>query len=444
MTEPFLAQEVIRRKREGQVLGSDEINRFIRALASGSLNDAQVGAFAMAVYLQGMTPKECAVLTIAMRDSGEVLQWDRERLRGPVIDKHSTGGVGDCVSLMLAPMLAACGAHVPMISGRGLGHTGGTLDKLSSIPGYEIQPSLTVFVEVVESTGCAIIGPTPDVAPADGRLYAVRDVTATVESVPLITSSILSKKLASGLDALVMDIKTGNGAVTPELNAANALARSLLDTASETGLKTSAVITDMNQPLAPVIGNALEVTEAGAYLTGQHQDPRLHQVVLALGSELLVTAGITPDQDQARRKLEKVLAEGSAAECFNKMVASLGGPSGFLEQTDQYLPKAPVIVEVSAKTSGVVSSINTRALGLALLRLGGGRQKPNDDVDPVVGFDQCRRVGEEVDRGSLLCRIHARDPDQAASVLSDVQRAIVVSDRTPKSSPVVVSVLEGT
>ena len=209
-------------------------------------------------------------------------------------------------------------------------------------------------------------------------------------------------------------------------------------------MNTTAVITDMSQPLAPVIGNALEVGEAGAYLTGQRQDPRLHQVVLALGSELLVTAGITPDQDQARRKLEKVLAEGSAAECFNKMVASLGGPSGFLEQTDQYLPKAPVIVEVSAKTSGVVSSINTRALGLALLRLGGGRQKPDDDVDPVVGFDQCRRVGEEVDRGSLLCRIHARDPDQAASVLSDVQRAIVVSDHTPKNSPVVVSVLEGT
>ena len=444
MTEPFLPQEVIRRKREGRALDSHEIDRFIRALAGGNLHDSQVGAFAMAVCLQGMTPEECAALTIAMRDSGEVLHWDRRRLQGPLIDKHSTGGVGDCVSLMLAPMLAACGAHVPMISGKGLGHTGGTLDKLSSIPGYEIQPPLTVFVEAVESAGCAIIGPTPDLAPADSRLYAIRDVTATVESAPLITSSILSKKLASGLDALVMDIKTGNGAVTPELNAASALARSLVDTARQAGLNTTAVITDMSQPLAPVIGNALEVGEAGAYLTGQRQDPRLHQVVLALGSELLVTAGLTPDQDQARQKLEKVLAEGYAAECFNKMVASLGGPLGFLERTAQYLPDAPVMIDVSAKTSGVVSSINTRALGLVLLRLGGGRQKPEDDVDPVVGLDQFLRVGEEVDCGSRLCRIHARDEDQAASVLTDVQRAFAFSDHPPKIPPVVVSVLEST
>jgi len=441
VTEPFLPQEVIRRKREGKALDTDEIHQFIGALTSGDLSDAQVGAFAMAACLQGMTASECAALTIAMRDSGEVLHWDRQRLRGPVIDKHSTGGVGDCVSLMLAPMLAACGAHVPMISGRGLGHTGGTLDKLSSIPGYQIQPQLAVFFQTVETAGCAIIGPTPDLAPADGRLYAIRDVTATVESVPLITASILSKKLASGLDALVMDIKTGNGAVTPSLDAAGALAESLVNTAGRAGLKTTAVITDMNQPLAPVIGNALEVGEVSAYLTGQRQDSRLHQVVMALGSELLVSAGLASENKQAREKLENTLTDGSAAESFDKMVALLGGPPGFLELNSHYLPRAPTVIEVSSKTSGVVWSIDTRVLGLAVLRLGGGRRQPEDVVDPAVGLDQCLRVGQTVDYGTVLCRIHARDPDQAGLILSDVRDAFAISDRSPEIPPVVVSVL---
>ncbi|MEE3287302.1 MAG: thymidine phosphorylase [Pseudomonadota bacterium] len=441
MTEPFLPQEVIRRKREGKALDTDEIHQFIGALTSGDLSDAQVGAFAMAACLQGMTASECAALTIAMRDSGEVLHWDRQRLRGPVIDKHSTGGVGDCVSLMLAPMLAACGAHVPMISGRGLGHTGGTLDKLSSIPGYQIQPPLAVFFQTVETAGCAIIGPTPDLAPADGRLYAIRDVTATVESAPLITASILSKKLASGLDALVMDIKTGNGAVTPSLDAAGALAESLVNTAGRAGLKTTAVITDMNQPLAPVIGNALEVGEVSAYLTGQRQDSRLHQVVMALGSELLVSAGLALENKQAREKLENTLTDGSAAESFDKMVALLGGPPSFLELNSHYLPRAPTVIEVSSKTSGVVWSIDTRVLGLAVLRLGGGRRQPEDVVDPAVGLDQCLRVGQTVDYGTVLCRIHARDPDQAGLILSDVRDAFAISDRSPEIPPVVVSVL---
>ena len=264
MKESFSPQAVIARKRDGEVLENAVIEQFVTALTKDQLSDAQVGAFAMAVFLKGMTTDECVALTLAMRNSGTVLKWDRDRLSGPIIDKHSTGGVGDCVSLMLAPMLAGCGAHVPMISGRGLGHTGGTLDKLSSIPGYETEPETGRFRNTVEKIGCAIIGQTAQLAPADRRLYAVRDVTATVESIALITSSILSKKLAADLDALVMDVKTGNGAVTTDLGLARQLGNSIVDVAGRAGLTTVAVITDMSQPLAPAIGNALEVEETVA------------------------------------------------------------------------------------------------------------------------------------------------------------------------------------
>jgi len=338
MKEPFLPQAVIARKRDGEVLEKADIEQFVTALTQDRLSDAQVGAFAMAVFLKSMTTDECAALTLAMRDSGAVLEWDRDRLSGPIIDKHSTGGVGDCVSLMLAPMLAGCGAHVPMISGRGLGHTGGTLDKLSSIPGYDTEPETDRFKNVVEKIGCAIIGQTAQLAPADRRLYAVRDVTATVESIPLITSSILSKKLAAGLDALVMDVKTGNGAVTEDPALARHLAESIVSVAGRAGLNTVAVITDMSQPLAPAIGNALEIEETVAYLTGVRRDPRLHEVVITLGQELLLASGLVENGDEGRRLLDSALDSGEAAERFEKMVAALGGPTDLLTGFPRYLP----------------------------------------------------------------------------------------------------------
>jgi thymidine phosphorylase len=424
VSEVFLPQEVIRKKRDGRRLSDGEIQNFVAALTDGAASEGQVGAFAMAVFFNGMTPGECAALTLAMRDSGEVLQWDRERLRGPVIDKHSTGGVGDCVSLMLAPMLAACGAHVPMISGRGLGHTGGTLDKLASIPGYSLTPDSKTFRAVVQNTGCAIIGQTAALAPADSRLYAVRDVTATVESVALITASILSKKLAAGLDALVMDIKVGNGAFMSDLDEARTLAASINRVAREAGLQTRALITDMNQPLAPVAGNALEVRECVAYLTGERRDARLHEVVMALGVALIACAGIAADEVDARERLEHSLSSGKALQLFDQMITDLGGPSAFSDTADTHLPRAPVIQAVPSLADGHICAIDTRMLGMAVVSLGGGRAHPDDRVDPTVGFDQTLRIGQKVSLGDPLCRVHAADVSAAERAAATVQAAM--------------------
>ena len=424
MSKAFLPQEVIRKKRDGLALSGVEIRDFVGALTAGVASEGQVGAFAMAVFFNSMSAEECAALTLAMRDSGEVLQWDRERLRGPVIDKHSTGGVGDCASLMLAPMLAACGAHVPMISGRGLGHTGGTLDKLASIPGYSLTPDPKTFRAVVENTGCAIIGQTAALAPADSRLYAVRDVTATVESVALITASILSKKLAAGLDALVMDIKVGNGAFMNDLDEAHSLAASINQVAREVGLQTRALITDMNQPLAPVAGNALEVSECVAYLTGERRDARLHEVVMALGVALIVCAGIAADEADAREQLVHSLSSDKALQLFDQMIKDLGGPSTFSDTADTHLPSAPVIQAVPSLADGYICAIDTRMLGMAVVSLGGGRSHPNDRVDPTVGFDQILRIGQRVSWGDPLCRVHAADVSAAGHAAATVQAAM--------------------
>ena len=441
MKEPFLPQAVIARKRDGEVLEKADIEQFVTALTQDRLSDAQVGAFAMAVFLNSMTTDECAALTLAMRDSGAVLEWDRDRLSGPIIDKHSTGGVGDCVSLMLAPMLAGCGAHVPMISGRGLGHTGGTLDKLSSIPGYDTEPETDRFRNVVEKIGCAIIGQTTQLAPADRRLYAVRDVTATVESIPLITSSILSKKLAAGLEALVMDVKTGNGAVTEDPALARHLAESIVSVAGRAGLNTVAVITDMSQPLAPAVGNALEVEETVAYLTGIRRDSRLHQVVMMLGQELLLTSGLVKNDDDGRRLLDSALDSGKAAERFEKMVAALGGPTDLLTGFPRYLPNAPVVCEVGADEPGTIVSMDTRALGQTLAELGGGRTHPTDVIDPAVGIDHCARIGDTVDRRSVLCRVHARTQADAEHASQRVRAAFAVGTPPVQHAPLVREVL---
>ncbi len=392
----MLPQELIRKKRDGQKLTRDEVKDFITGLTTGEISEGQVAAFAMAVFFKGMALEEAVGLTLAMRDSGSVLEWD---LPGPVVDKHSTGGIGDNVSLMLAPMLAASGFYVPMISGRGLGHTGGTLDKLDSIPGYITQPDLALFRKAVRDIGAAIIGQTADLAPADKRLYGIRDVTATVESVPLITASILSKKLAAGLQRLVLDVKTGSGAFMAKKKDAAILANSLVKVANGAGLKTSALITDMDEPLASAAGNAVEIKNAVDYLTGKHRDKRLHEVTLALGVEL----GLS------RKQLEKTLNSGEAAERFQRMVSALGGPADFIENCDRHLPKAPIIRVVHAAKSGQVTSIDTRALGLAVIELGGGRRVAADKIDHAVGLTGLAGKAAKVDKSTPLAIIHARD-----------------------------------
>ena len=428
MNDVLLPQKVIRRKRDRKELTGEELTTFVNGLTNGTVSEGQAAAFAMAVFFNGMSPKECAGLTLAMRDSGEVLSWDRSRLQGPVVDKHSTGGVGDVVSLMLAPMLAACGAHVPMISGRGLGHTGGTLDKLTSIPGYDLRPSSEKFQSVVEEVGCAIIGQTSALAPADSRLYAVRDVTATVESVALITASILSKKLASGLDALAMDIKVGNGAFMSSMNKARELATSINRVADEAGLKTSVLVTDMNQPLAPVAGNALEIAECVDYLQGRRRDARLHEVVIGLGSVLLITSGLAQDQDQAKATLEASLASGEPLSRFDQMVAALGGPSDFSQTTNIHLPAAPIVRDVCSLRAGFVSSIDTRAFGLAVVQLGGGRTHPDDEIDLSVGLDRIVRLGDCLERGEPICRVHAASEAAVEHAAAIVRQSVVVGE----------------
>jgi thymidine phosphorylase len=439
----FLPQETIRHKRDGLRLTDDEITRFVAGITDGSIGDAQVGAFAMAVYFQGMELEERVVLTSAMSRSGSTMHWDRADLHGPVVDKHSTGGVGDKVSLMLAPLVACCGAHVPMISGRGLGHSGGTFDKLESIPGYQAQPDNDLFHKVVAEVGCAIIGQTADLAPADARLYAIRDVTATVESMPLITASILSKKLAAGLDALVMDVTFGNGAFMSDLPKAEALAHSIVDVASGAGLKITAVLTDMNQVLGRTAGNALEVRETIDWLTGASDDARLTEVVLALGAEMLVLAGLDPDLESATRRLVAARADGSAAERFQEMVTALGGPDDLMQHPDAHLPTAAFTQSVLAAGSGCVTSIDTRAIGLAVVALGGGRMRVNEPIDHSVGFSDVIGLGEYVDHERPLAVVHARSEAEATIAAEAVRAACTIGETPPATTPVVLSRITG-
>jgi thymidine phosphorylase len=434
MSERTLPQEIIRQKRDGNALSAAEIAVFIKGLTEGTITEGQVAAFAMAVFFRGMAEEETVALTLAMRDSGRVLDWSD--MDGPVVDKHSTGGVGDNVSLMLAPMLAACGCAVPMISGRGLGHTGGTLDKLDAIPGYVSQPDIATFRSVVNDVGCAIIGQTDDLAPADRRLYAIRDVTATVESLPLITASILAKKLASGLDALVLDVKMGSGAFMREEADARALAKSLVDVANDAGLRTSALLTDMDEPLANAAGNAVEVAEAIAYLAGARRDPRLHEVTMALGAELLCLAGACRDDRQARVHLQHALDSGEAAERFQRMVARLGGPSDMIENCARHLPRAPVIRPVFVAREGMVSAIDTRAVGLAVIELGGGRRRADDRIDPAVGITELAGEGDCLDDERPVAFIHARDETSFARAASVLTRAYRIGGEPELHPPV--------
>ena len=438
----MIPQEIIGRKRDGGVLEEAEIAFFIEGLTRGVVTEGQAAALAMAIFFRGMTRAECADLTRAMTRSGSMLDWRGADLPGPVVDKHSTGGVGDNISLILAPAVAACGGFVPMISGRGLGHTGGTLDKLESISGYQATPDEALFTAVVKSVGCAIIGQTGALAPADRRLYAIRDVTATVESIPLITASILSKKLAAGLQGLVMDVKTGSGAFMAALEDSRTLALSLAEVATTAGLPTVSLITDMNQPLASAAGNAVETLHAIDHLTGASREARVQEVVVALGAEMLLLGGLARDLAEGRRRIEAALDSGAAAERFARMVSALGGPTDLMERPRQHLPEAPLTLAATPQQTGHVRAIDTRAVGLAVVALGGGRTRPQDPIDHAVGLTRLAGLGAPVGPGQPLALVHARSPEAAQEAAARVLAAYEIGEAL-EVGPVVVERLAG-
>ncbi|HEY3590147.1 MAG TPA: thymidine phosphorylase [Buttiauxella sp.] len=433
----FLAQEIIRKKRDGHALNDDEIRFFINGIRDNTISEGQIAALAMTIFFHDMTMPERVSLTMAMRDSGTVLDWKSLNLNGPIVDKHSTGGVGDVTSLMLGPMVAACGGYIPMISGRGLGHTGGTLDKLEAIPGFDIFPDDNRFRDIIKNVGVAIIGQTNSLAPADKRFYATRDITATVDSIPLITASILAKKLAEGLDALVMDVKVGSGAFMPTYELSELLAEAIVGVANGAGVKTTALLTDMNQVLASSAGNAVEVREAVQFLTGEHVNPRLHEVTMALCVEMLLSGNLAKDDAEARLKLQAVLDNGKAAEVFGRMVAAQKGPADFVENYAKYLPTAVLSKAVYADRAGFVNEMDTRALGMAVVSMGGGRRQASDSLDYSVGFTDMARLGESVDTDRPLAVIHAASEAQWQEAAQAVKAAIKVNGTEPVETPVV-------
>ncbi len=434
----MLAQEIIRRKRDGQTLEPADIQSFVEGLVDGRWSDAQAAAMAMAIFLRGMEAHETIGLTQAMTRSGSIMEWAQANLPGPILDKHSTGGVGDKVSLMLAPIVAACGGYVPMISGRGLGHTGGTLDKFDCIPGYQSLPSPELLTQTLRSAGCAVIGATNALAPADKRLYAIRDVTATVESIPLITASILSKKLAAGLQGLVLDVKTGNGAFAASTDMARALANSLVDVANGAGLKTLAWLTDMNQVLGDTCGNALEMVEAVEFLQGKRQEPRLLKVTRVLCAELLCLGGLCAHQGEALKRVDHALHSGLALEHFAKMVAALGGPSDFVDSKGRHLTSAPVQLTVPAPADAWLVGMDTRAIGLTIIELGGGRRASADTIDPRVGFSDCRAPGQRLQAGEPVAVVHASTLDAAQRARQSYLQALQWGESAPLAQPVLI------
>jgi thymidine phosphorylase len=431
----LMPEAIIRTKRDGQSLSTSEIQAFVQGIGSGQVSDAQIGAMNMAIFLVGMDDRECADLTLAMRDSGKVFDWAGMSLDGPIADKHSTGGVGDYVSLALGPMLAACGVYVPMISGGGLGHTGGTVDKLQSIPGYNVRPNLRRMQAVVKDVGVAIAGQTAELAPADQRMYAVRDVTGTVGSIPLITSSILSKKMAEGLNVLVMDIKTGSGGSLQALEDSRALAKSIATVAASAGLKCRTLITDMNQPLAKTAGNSLEVYAAIDYLTGKTRDARFDKVTRALVCEVLVQCHLFEDYETAANAVSKALDSGDAAERFQQMVAELGGPSDLLHRPGQYLAAAPLVKPVTAGSAGYVTEIDTRQVGLTVVELGGGRRQAGDAIDHRVGLVGLAEIGDQLDTDTPIAMIHAANEVDYEMACAHLRDAYTISEEAVDPPP---------
>lgn len=432
----MLPQEIIKKKRDGLTLSTEELNEFVRGVTDESVTEAQIAAFTMAVYFRDMSFEECRDFTLAMQHSGDTLDWSDCDLHGPVLDKHSTGGVGDKVSLMLAPILAACGAHVPMISGRGLGHTGGTLDKLEAIPGYNTHIDVAEFKRITRKVGCSIIGQTADLAPADKRIYATRDITATVDCIPLITASILSKKLASGLDALIMDVKCGNGAFANNPEMARALAKNIVKVSP---IPTRALITDMNQVLGHSAGNAVEIRETIDYLTGDHVDPRLHELVKRLAAELLLMGNIETDLDSALNKVQTVLDNGQAAEKFSFMTSVHGGPADLLDKPEDHLERAPIIEPVFVPEAGTLTATGCRDIGLVVVELGGGRKKSADQINHAVGLTQLAPLGTKLDEQTPLCLIHAETQTDFEQAKAQLLKAITVGDEKIETGQSIIS-----
>ncbi|NVJ97435.1 MAG: thymidine phosphorylase [Alphaproteobacteria bacterium] len=442
----FIPQEIIRIKRDGGTIASDDIVRFVSGITDGSVTDAQVSALAMAIFFNGMSPDEGAALTLAMRDSGDVMNWQDFGFDAdaPIVDKHSTGGVGDKVSLMLAPIVAACGGFVPMISGRGLGHTGGTLDKLESIPGYDAYPDNQRFADIVRDIGCSIIGQTGNLAPADKRFYGIRDVTATVESVPLITASILSKKLSAGLGALVMDVKCGNGAFMDSDEKAEELARNIVRVANAAGTPTTALLTDMNQVLGRTAGNAVEVFETIDFLKNPASaDQRLMDVTLDLAAHMLALSKAQPDVAAARAKAKEALDSGKAADVFARMVVAQGGPADLMENPETHMPLAPVVKPVVLEKTGYVADMDTRAIGMAVVALGGGRTNPAHDVDHSVGFTEMCQRGDRLAADQPFAMVYARSEEAADAAIASVRAAVMLSEDALTVSSIVNKIIGG-
>lgn len=435
----MLPQEIIRRKRDKQELSGEQIREFIRGVTERTIDDTQTAALTMAVFLNGLNSRETIDLTLAMRDSGDKMEWSG--FDKPIVDKHSSGGVGDKVSLMLAPILAACDVYVPMIAGRGLGHTGGTVDKLEAIPNYNTQAGKELFKKTVKNVGCAIIGQTAALAPADKKIYAIRDVCATVESIPLITASILSKKLAAGLEYLVMDLKCGNGAFMSNFEDAKALAKSIVEVANGAGTQTRAVLTDMNQVLGKTVGNALEIKEAIEYLQGQKADSRLDTVTRTLCKELLIKCGRCADEKTADSLIEKVIVSGAASENFAAMVTALGGPKDFVEKCEKYLPQAAHQKPIFAEKSGYVSAMDTRAVGLSIIEMKGGRTTPGQSLDLATGYTEFAQIGDYVDGDKPLAIAHYQTEEQYAKARQNILAAITISATKPEiKNPILLKI----
>ena len=435
MNDEFVPQWIIERKRDGAALAEADIREWIARYADGRLPDYQMAALAMAIYFRGMSPEETLALTDAMMRSGDALSWDG--LSRPTADKHSTGGIGDKLSIPLAPLVASCGVAVPMISGRGLGITGGTLDKLESIPGYDTHLDNARFRAVVDAVGCSIIGQTDRLAPADRKLYALRDVTGTVPSIPLITASILSKKLAEGAATLVFDVKCGAGAFMKTPADARALADSLLAVARGAGRHAEALVTAMDQPVGETAGNALEIAESVDLLRGAGPADAL-ELALRLAVPMLTLSGVSPDGASARALLEKKLASGAALETFAQMVAAQGGDARVAESPETVLPQAPVLLDVAAPRAGHLARVDADGIGRAVLLLGGGRRAVTDAIDPAVGVSRLRKVGERIEKGEPLLRIHARIRAEAEALVPQALAAHEIVDGPVAPPPLVL------
>jgi thymidine phosphorylase len=440
-----MPQEVIRRKRDRHELTPEEIASFVKGVTEGSVSEAQIGAFTMSIYLNGTTTAERVALALAMRDSGEVLDWSRSGLEpAKIIDKHSSGGVGDeKVTLLVVPLAAACGLSVPNLSAWGLDYCGGEMDMLASVPGFDGAPTPDKFQRSVIETGGAISGPTAELAPADRKIFKVRDVTATVESVALITGSIMSKKLSVNPSGVVICVGSGTGAYMPTVDHARELAESMSGVAAGAGIPSVMLLTDLNSVLGTSVGSAVEMVETVDFLTGRAQDLRTKELVIEVTADMIRLAGVAPDMAAAKALAEARLADGSAAERFGRMIAIMGGPADFMARSEHYLPKAAIVAPCYAASEGYVAAMVAKDVGLALIALGGGRKKPDDPIDLSVGFTDFCQVGDWVGAGKPLCTIHARNEVEWEDAAARVRAAITVTPTAPAPlGPIVIDRIE--